>query len=68
MSDGKIVKVIDGQVKIFNSAGSGLHSFGTGTGTQRAVSAVLQGDEVHVTRADGRIVVCHHYGSQKRII
>ena len=68
MSQASIVKVENGQVKVFNSSGSGLHSFGTGTGSQQAVSAIIQGDEIHVTRADGRIVVCHHYGSQKRII
>jgi aromatic ring-opening dioxygenase LigB subunit len=34
----------------------------------RAVSAIIRGDEIHVTRADGKIVVCNYYGNQKRII
>lgn len=68
MSQASIVKVESGQVKVFDSSGSGLHSFGAGTGSQQAVRVIMQGDEIHVARADGRIVVCHHYGSQKRII
>jgi hypothetical protein len=34
----------------------------------RAVSAVLVGDEIHVTRADGWKVICTHSGSQKRML
>jgi len=68
MSQASIVNVENGQVKTFNSSGSGLHQFGTGTGSQQAVSAIIRGDEIHVTRADGKVVVCTHYGSQKRIV
>ena len=46
-----------------------MHTFSTGCGNHdRAVSAIIRGDEIHVTRADGKIVVCTYYGSQKRII
>jgi hypothetical protein len=68
MSQAAIVKVENGQVKVFNSSGSGLYSWGTGTGSQQAVSARLAGDEIHVTRADGWIVICTHSGSQKRMV
>jgi hypothetical protein len=68
MSQASIVKVENGQVKTYNSSGSGLNQFGTGTGSQQAVRAIIQGDEIHVTRADGKVVVCTHYGSQKRIV
>jgi hypothetical protein len=68
MSQAAIVRVENGQVKVFNSSGSGLYSWGTGTGSQQAVSAVLSGDEIHVTRADGWIVICTHSGSQKRMV
>jgi hypothetical protein len=68
MSQAAIVRVENGQVKVFNSAGSGLYSWGTGTGSQKAVSAVLSGDEIHVTRADGWVVICTHSGSQKRMV
>lgn len=68
MSQPHVVKVENGQVKTYNSSGSGLNSFGTGTGSQQAVSAIIRGDEIHVTRADGKVVICTYYGSQKRII
>jgi hypothetical protein len=68
MSQASIVKVENGNVKILNASGSGLHQFRVGSGSQEAIAATLAGDEVHVTRADGKIVVCTHYGSQKRII
>jgi len=68
MSQAAIVKVENGQVKVYTSSGSGLYSWGTGTGSQQAVSAVLVGDEIHVTRADGWKVICTHSGSQKRMI
>jgi hypothetical protein len=68
MSQAAIVKVENGQVKVFNSAGSGLYSWGTGTGSQQAVRVSLMGDEIHVTRADGWTVICTHSGSQKRMV
>ena len=68
MSQATIVKVENGQVKVFTSSGSGLHSFGVGGGSSAAVSAIISGDEIHVTRADGKVVVTTHSGSQKRII
>jgi hypothetical protein len=68
MSLASIVKVENGQVKTYNSSGSGLNQFGTGTGSQQAVSAIIRGDEIHVTRADGKVVICTHSGSGKRIV
>jgi len=68
MSQAAIIKVENGQVKVFNSSGSGLHSFSVGGGSSAAVSAIIAGDEVQVTRADGKVVVTTLYGSQKRII
>jgi hypothetical protein len=46
MSQAAIVRVENGQVKVFNSSGSGLYSWGTGTGSQKVVSAVLSGDAI----------------------
>jgi len=68
MSQAAVVKVENGQVKVFNSSGSGLYSWGVGGGSSAAVSAIIAGDEIHVTRADGKVVICTHSGSQKRII
>lgn len=68
MPNGSVVKVENGQVKVFTSSGSGLYSFGVGGGSSAAVSAIIVGDEIHVTRVDGKIVVTNHSGSQKRII
>jgi hypothetical protein len=39
-----------------------------GSGPSEAVSALIVGDEIQVTRRDGKVVICTHYGSQKRII
>jgi hypothetical protein len=69
MSHAAIVKVENGFVKVFTSSGSGLYTFGVGgTPGQRAKSAIIMGDEIHVTREDGKVVVTTHSGSQKRII
>ena len=68
MSQPSVVKVESGTVKTFNSSGSGLSSFRVGSGPSEAVSALIVGDEIQVTRRDGKVVICTHYGSQKRII
>jgi len=68
MSQAAIVKVENGYVKVFTSSGSGLCTFPVGSGSSAAVSAIISGDEIHVTRADGKVVVTNHSGSQKRII
>jgi hypothetical protein len=68
MAQPSVVKVESGNVKTFNSAGSGLSSFRVGSGPSAAVSALIVGDEIQVTRRDGKVVICTHYGSQKRII
>ncbi len=68
MSQAAVVKVENGQVKVFTSSGSGLYSFGVGGGSSAAVSASIVGDEIHVKRVDGKVVICTHSGSQKRII
>jgi hypothetical protein len=68
MSQPSVVKVEAGNVKTFTSAGSGLSSFRVGSGPSEAVSALIVGDEIQVTRRDGKVVICTHYGSQKRII
>lgn len=68
MSQPYIVKVENGLVKTYNSSGSTLNTFGTGAGSQQAVNAAIRGDEIHVTRADGKVVVCTYGGLHKRII
>ena len=68
MSQATVVKVENGLVRVYNSSGSGLHSFTVGGADSQAVSAVIVGDEVHVTRKEGYTVICTIYGSQKRLI
>ena len=68
MSQAAIVKVENGNVKVYNSSGSQIGAFRTGGANEEAVSAIIAGDEIQVTRKNGKVVVWTLYGSQKRII
>ena len=58
MAQPSVVKVESGNVKIFNSAGSGISSFRVGSGPFEAVSALIVRDEVQVTRREASQFIC----------
>lgn len=58
-----VVKMIGTQVQLYRNTGSLVRSVVTG-----AKSAVLQGDELHVTMPDSRVRIYGVNGSLKRII
>jgi hypothetical protein len=45
-----VVKLVNGQVRLFSSSGSYVRSLASG-----ATSAVVQGDQVHVTLPNGSV-------------
>ena len=58
MAQPTVVKVESGNVKTFNSAGSGLSSFRVGSGPSEAVSALIVWDEIQVTRREASQFIC----------
>ena len=63
MADQYVVKVENGNVKLYKSNGSYQCQICSG-----AVSAVVSGDEVHCTMSNGRVKIYGVNGSYKREI
>lgn len=63
MSAQHVVKVVSGSVKLHNAQGGLVRSFGQG-----AVSAVVQGHEVHVVQREGKLRVYGLNGGLKRTL
>lgn len=63
MADTYVVKVENGNVKLYKSNGSYQRTICSG-----AQSAVVSGDEVHVTMKDGKVKIYGVNGSYKRTI
>jgi hypothetical protein len=58
-----VVKIINGRVALYSSSGNYLRS-----AASNAVSAVIQGDQVHVTRADGSVRIFTTAGTYVRTV
>jgi hypothetical protein len=58
-----IVKIVNGDVRLYAASGNYLRTLCPG-----GVSAVIQGDQVHVTRADGSVRIFTTAGTYVRTV
>ena len=66
MTESYVVKIDRGQAKLYNTRTKG---FKTATSpVYKATHAVIMGDEVHVTCADGRVRIFDFHGHLKSIV
>ena len=63
MSDNYVVKIENANVKLYKSNGAYQRHI-----CDKAKSAVVSGDEVHVTTVDGKVKIYGVNGSYKRMI
>lgn len=63
MTESFVVKLMDGRVKLYKSSGAYVREV-----CSNASSAVVSGDEVHVTLEDGRVKIYGVNGAYKREI